>query len=67
MLESVQFAGSRSRSHVVWKLRIMLHGMIVNPRTGGGRLSAPSGFSHIAKKTAARSAAKFAIAVQRTI
>ena len=37
------------------------------PRTAGGRLSAPSGFSQIAKKTAACSAVKFAIAVQPTI
>ena len=37
--------------------------MPLNPRTAGGR----SGFSQIAKKTAARSAAKFAIAVQPTI
>ena len=38
-----------------------------NPRTAGGGVSAPSGFSQIAKKTAARIAAKFAIAVQPII
>ena len=40
-----------------------------NPRTGGGGVdfNPPWGFSQIAKKTAARSAAKFAIAVQLTI
>ena len=41
----------------------------LNPRTagGGGYPPPPSGFSQIAKKTAARSAAKFAIAIQPTI
>ena len=37
------------------------------PRTAEGGCPPPSGFSQIAKKTAARSAAKFAIAVQPTI
>ena len=42
---------------------------IINPRTagGGGYQPAPLRFSQIAKKTAARSVAKFAIAVQPTI
>ena len=45
------------------------HLWFFNPRTdgGGGYPPPPSGFSQTAKKTAAHSAAKFAIAVQPTI
>ena len=40
----------------------------INPRTAGGRrLSAPLKFFADSEKTAARSSAKFAIAVQPTI